>query len=419
MKVVVVNDHLRPDGGADVAALGSARALAEAGHEVTVFAADEPLAGERFPFEVVSTRQSDLARGPALPAAWRGLWNRPAATALQALLSRHDPGETVVHVHSWTKALSSSVFAAAARSGFAQVLTLHEYFAVCPSGLLFNAQTLQPCELQPMSPRCIATHCDARAYAHKLYRVARHAVQARWGMPPERIDRYIVISRLAQHRVAPHLHPDARFALVRNPIEVGARPPPAEPARQRPVVMVARLFAPKGWRLFLEACRAAQVPALCVGEGPDREELARDFPEARFTGALDRAGVVAAMRSARALVLPSLWHETQGLVVAEAAAEGVPAIVSDRCGAAEWVSDGVDGLVVPAGELGPLTDAIRRVGHDPELARRLGAAAAERFWADPPHGARHAEQLTAVYREVLAERAGALGPETAVCQEAH
>lgn len=419
MKVVVVNDHLRPDGGADVAALASARALAEAGHDVTVFTADEPLPGDRFPFAVVSTRQSDLARGPAVPAAWRGLWNRAAAAALQTLLTQHRPDDTVVHVHSWTKALSSSVFAAAAKGRHAQVLTLHEYFAVCPSGLLFNAQALQPCELKPMSMRCIGTHCDARAYAHKLYRVTRHAIQARWGMPPGRIDRYIVISRLAQSRVAPHLGAGARFALVRNPIDVGARPPPADPASQRPVVMVARLFAPKGWRLFLEACRAAQVPALCVGDGPDREELARAFPEARFTGALDRAGVVAAMRSARALVLPSLWHETQGLVVAEAAAEGVPAIVSDRCGAAEWVSDGVDGLVVPAGRLEPLTDAIRRIGHDPELARRLGAAAADRFWADPPSGARHAQQLTTVYREVLAERGRVPAEQTAACEEAH
>ena len=37
------------------------------------------------------------------------IWNRDAARGMRALLDTLDPADTVVHLHSWTKALSSSV----------------------------------------------------------------------------------------------------------------------------------------------------------------------------------------------------------------------------------------------------------------------------------------------------------------------
>jgi glycosyltransferase involved in cell wall biosynthesis len=59
----------------------------------------------------------------------------------------------------------------------------------------------------------------------------------------------------------------------------------------------------------------------------------------------------------------------------EAAAMGVPAIVTDIRGCREVVDDGTTGLLVPAGDPGALADAIARLASDPNLRRRLGAAA--------------------------------------------
>lgn len=405
MRVIVVNDHLQPDGGADVAALASARALVEAGLDVTLFAADTAgpdAAAAAGLGRVVSTGQPDLARGRPARVALQGLWNSEAARRLRALVAEHDASRTVVHVHSWTKALSSSVFGAAAGSGARVVLTLHEYFSVCPSGLFYNAQTQATCPLQPMSARCIATHCDTRRYAHKLYRVLRHGVQTHLGGLARHVDHYVAISRLSQRIASPHLPPGAAFTQVPNPIEIGSRQAGADPAACRPFVMVARVFAPKGWDLFLEACRRAGVPALCVGDGPDRAALQAAYPEARFTGQLGRDGVVAAMRSARALVLASRWYESQGMVIAEAAAHGVPAIASDTCGGAEAIEPGVNGLVFASGDVAQLASHLRRLADDDALVRRMGQAAHERFWADPPDRARHARGLLGVYERVLA-----------------
>ena len=405
MHVVVVNDHLYPDGGADIVALTSAEALTRLGVKVTFFAGDRQRADDGLlrPYAVSCTGQMDLANDPnRLRVAAQGLWNPRAANSLRKLLSGFDPATTIVHVHSWTKSLSSSVFRAASEAGFQVVCTLHDYFSVCPNGMLFNAQKAQLCEFRPLSLACIASHCDARSYTHKLYRVARHSVQQHIGRLPNHVDQFITISDLSEAVNRRFLPGDSHYAKVRNPIDIGAQPPPADPAASRNFVMVARMFAPKGWELFLQACERAGVQAVAVGDGPDRAALEQAHPRAKFLGQLGREGVIAAMRSARALVMPSLWYETQGLVICEAAAQGVPAIVVDTCGGAENLQAETSGLLFRSGSVDELAAAIRRLADDDDLARRLGLAAAQNFWFDPPTPMTHARDLLVVYSQVLA-----------------
>lgn len=414
LRVIIANDHLYPDGGADVVALGSAEQLAATGVAVTLFVADALRPDDATPRRVrlVTTGQSDLLHGrQRAQAAVQGLWNRPAARAFQQLLAEHDPSDTVVHLHSWTKSLSASVLRVALEAGFPVVCTLHDYFSVCPTGGLFNFQQTRICRLQPMSAACVATHCDARRYSHKLYRVARQWVQRHMGGMPGGLKDFITVSRFSQRLLAPHLPAGANVHWVRNPIHV-EQAAPADVAQQQGFVVVARLSAHKGQALFLRACEAAGVPAVCVGDGEDRLALQQCFPAARFTGQLPPDEVVRTMRSARALVLPSLWYETQGLVVDEAASLGVPAIVPDECAASDSVIDGQTGLLFRSGDLDSLTRALRRLNDDPALAAQLGRQAHERFWRDPPTPPAHAAALIDVYERMLRRARQGVGAAT-------
>lgn len=56
-------------------------------------------------------------------------------------------------------------------------------------------------------------------------------------------------------------------------------------------------------------------------------------------------------------VLPTL-HDGFGLVVGEAMASGLPVITTDRCGAADWITPGVNGWIVPAGRTEALAAAL-------------------------------------------------------------
>jgi glycosyltransferase involved in cell wall biosynthesis len=91
----------------------------------------------------------------------------------------------------------------------------------------------------------------------------------------------------------------------------------------------------------------------------------------RLRGAVSRDELPEVYASADVFALPTL-SDAHPQVVYEAMACGVPVVVTDRCGTP--VHDGVNGIVVPHGDAHALSDAIRRLLLDPELARSLGEA---------------------------------------------
>jgi glycosyltransferase involved in cell wall biosynthesis len=127
-------------------------------------------------------------------------------------------------------------------------------------------------------------------------------------------------------------------------------------------------------------------------------------PQAEISGWRSRAEIDQMLRGEiRAVLAPSLWYETGPLTVYEAAAAGVAAIASDRCGAAERVKHGATGFVVaPSAEL--LASAMRRL-MEGGTAQRLGMEAYGAYWADPPTPAAHARRLISLYEEMLARPA--------------
>jgi glycosyltransferase involved in cell wall biosynthesis len=97
-------------------------------------------------------------------------------------------------------------------------------------------------------------------------------------------------------------------------------------------------------------------------------------------------------------VFPS-FYDSFGMVVTEAMASGLPVVCSMAAGAAELIDDGVNGLVVSdPWDATAMAAAIGRLVGDPELRRRLGAAA--RRSVEPYTWDAVARQTMDVYREV-------------------
>jgi glycosyltransferase involved in cell wall biosynthesis len=109
--------------------------------------------------------------------------------------------------------------------------------------------------------------------------------------------------------------------------------------------------------------------------------------------------VMAAWHGAAVGVVPSLL-EAMGQVAVEALLAGVPLIASRTGGLADMVRDGETGLHVPPGDAVALTEAIRRVLTDHELAARLRVAGHQRGLDYT--AARVVPQIEEVYRECIA-----------------
>jgi glycosyltransferase involved in cell wall biosynthesis len=400
--VVILSDFGHINGGSSHAAIASSVALADHGYKVLFFTAVKPVAPilDHDNVRVLCTDQVDILNNPLrVQAACQGIWNVKAAATFSRLLNFVDPSDTVIHIHSWVKALSSSVVHVALAKGFKVVVTLHDYFSVCPNGGFFDYQNLRICTLSPLSPACLLQNCDVRSYSHKLWRVLRQIVQRRVGGLPSHITQYIVPSDFAERVHNPFLPRDARIYHISNPVNV-RKSLPVDVAENTMFLFIGRLSQEKGAHLFAKAAEEASAAVTFVGGGPCLSNIKKICPQARVTGWLDEEGVMQHLRKARALVVPSLSYETQGVTVLEAAAAGVPSIVSDVVCAREAVTDGITGLWFRGGDVGDLLRKIR-VLQDPNITRGMGSASYDKYWEKPFTIEKHVDELATCYERVL------------------
>jgi glycosyltransferase involved in cell wall biosynthesis len=143
-----------------------------------------------------------------------------------------------------------------------------------------------------------------------------------------------------------------------------------------------RLTAQKSLERVLEVVAGADgVNLVIAGEGPEREPLRTRAGElgigdrVTFLGAQPRERIIELFHAADATILASSWENFPHTVV-EALAVGTPVLAMQAGGVAEVVHDGVNGLLVAAGDTAALGEAVRRYFADDELRERLRGAAA-------------------------------------------
>jgi len=142
-------------------------------------------------------------------------------------------------------------------------------------------------------------------------------------------------------------------------------------AREKSVDLLARAF-----RDVIDGGASAHL--IVAGDGPYRaemEQLLAGYP-ASFLGFVPQEELARVYASSDLFVFPSST-DTCGLVVLEAQAAGLPAIVSDRGGPGEYVQPGLTGLVVRGDDRAALADAIRNLLADEDRRRAMGRAARE------------------------------------------
>lgn len=178
------------------------------------------------------------------------------------------------------------------------------------------------------------------------------------------------------------------------------------------VVLVARLLWDKGIGEFVAAAerlRAAGVQARFVLVGdPDPDNPgaipAEQITRWRDAGAVEcwghRDDVPAVLAEASIFCLPTRYGEGVPRSLLEAGAAGLALVATDSPGCREVITDGLNGLLVPPGDISALEAALARLIASAEERSRLGAAAREtiarEFTLDRVIG-----ETLAVYRELL------------------
>ena len=337
-------------GGAGTACWHQAAGLAARGHEVTVYTA--PPAG--------------VAAGPHPedPPGVRVVRERPVVALGNAPLLpglARLRGHDVIHLHYPFIFGADLLLAASLRPRATPLVVSYNNRLVGPGprGLLFEAYE----------------HSSGPLVVHRARRVLVLSL--------EHADSVPYLARLRRR------HPE-RFRVVPGGVDLERfRPAGAaeRPARDRTVaVQVAALDRAHHFKRVdrsLETLRRVpELELVVIGDGESRPEL-----EARgralgvaervtWAGSPDDDALAARIRTADLFLFPSDPPESFGIVVAEAMASGLPAVVSDIPGPAGLVRHGETGYLVPRGDLEALAGAVRRVVEaGPEGRTRMGAAA--------------------------------------------
>ena len=177
------------------------------------------------------------------------------------------------------------------------------------------------------------------------------------------------------------------------------------------VLSVARLVVEKGLDTLVRAIAAARderIILVLAGDGPEREGLERLAGglgvRAVFAGDAAWKRIVEVYVAADVFALLS-EREPWAVVVNEAAACGLPLVLSDRVGAAhDLLREGENGALVPAGDVEAAARALRVLATDPDLRRAQGARSRElaRDWGYSPS----VDGFLAAVREAVADRGG-------------
>lgn len=406
MKVIIVSDYAMVNGGAGKVALESAYALADVVEQVTVFASiGEPASFllEKENLKVVSLGQTKVTDQSYQTSVLGGLWNKNARTRFAKLLDEHDPKDTVIHVHSWRDGLTLSFMPEIYKRGFKFVFTVHDYGLACPMAGFYNHRTKKICPHRGLSRECLQTACTAGSFLKKNWFITRFLLQVYRSHIPGRLKHLIVIGPTTERILTPYLDESTAIHLVPNFVDV-EKGPRIEAEKNESFAFVGRFSPEKDPVTAALATRLTGVPVMFVGTGPLVDEIRFTNPEANMRGWRKPEEVREILRQARCLLFPSVWYEGQPLVIDEAAAMGLPVIISDVSAATDSVERYKHGLKFEAGNVDALVRRIKEIAHN-DVVRSLSLEGYETYWQNPSTMETHIQRLLEVYDKVLSDSA--------------
>jgi glycosyltransferase involved in cell wall biosynthesis len=283
-------------------------------------------------------------------------FNTAMARAVGAILDRERPD--LVHTNN-LRGFSVAIWNTVRKRGLVCVHTLMDFYLLCPRSTLYRKNNI----------------CQSQCGSCKLYSISRKHASA--------IPNGVV--GLSGNTLYAHLDRGYFGSAVSQVIHGGidlaitSHPKKATGLKLR-FGFLGALTPQKGVELLLQSARQLPPGAFelkIAGAGaPAYEahlrEQSNGLQDAFFCGFVPTQEFLSQID---VLVVPSLWNEPQGIVVAEAFSAGVPVIGSMRGGIPEVVEDGITGCLFEPTNVGSLTAAMKLFIQRPELLEQCSAQA--------------------------------------------
>jgi phosphatidylinositol alpha-mannosyltransferase len=267
----------------------------------------------------------------------------------------------------------------------------------------------------------VGTFHAARDSGARLYSYTRRMLKASF----RRLDGKIAVSRAASKLIAPHF--PGYYNIIPNGVDVerfaGPLPPlPEWDDGRLNVLFVGRLEKRKGLRYLLRAFEQLKrwrgdACLLIVGgydarqrRGYERWVQQSGVKDVHFIGYVPLETLPRYHHSAQIFCAPNTGNESQGIILLEAMAAGLPVVASNIDGFAGVITHGVDGLLVRPKDEDALARALIELAEDGDLRTRIGEQARAR--AQHFSWERVSQRVLSYYERLLYEKQSAARRDT-------
>jgi glycosyltransferase involved in cell wall biosynthesis len=380
-RVLVVHNAYQHRGGEDTVVASEIALLRSHGHEVETW-----------------FRSNDVVAGmSSLSLARTTLWSDRTQQELGERIRSFRPD--VIHAHNTFPLISPSLYWAAERAGVPVVQTLHNFRLMCLNALfLREGKVCEDC-MGHVPWRGVARACYRGSHAASAALAGMLALHRGLGTYRNKVARYIALNEFCRNKFIEGGLPAERVVVKPNFVDFDM---PEQVAREG-LLFVGRLSVEKGVATLAEAMQLLPEAQLRVaGDGPEAG-LLDGVAGVTLLGSLPGDAVRQEMSRAMALLVPSIWYETFGLVIVEAFACSTPVIVSRIGVLAELVRDGETGLLFDPGNPRDLADKMAWALAHPEQMAAMGRNARAQYEAEFSAEVNY-RRLMEIYAGVLAEQ---------------
>jgi len=349
MRVLIIHNSYKEFGGEDSVVNNQVKLLTEKGDEVCSYIVDSK--------EIDNYSKLDKLR------LLKNAYSSPKTMRnITKIIKKFQPD--IAHVHNVYPLISPVVYKVLHDNNIPMVQTLHNYRFICPNGLFFiNGEICTKCLDKKNYYQCGFNKCYHDSYTQSFWYADIIAKGNKWF---KYIDRFISLNHFVKDMMIQRGFAEAKIAIVPNfsyrmDTEIESK------SKEDYFLYLGRLSSEKGIETLLNAIDNTEGVKLYVaGDGVFKGKV-MDLERkgnVKYLGLVSGEEKNLLIKNARALIVPSEWHENFPTVILESMSVGTPVIASRMGGMQYLVEDGRNGVLFKTGDCKDLVEKIKYLSND-------------------------------------------------------
>lgn len=325
-KILIVHNYYQVPGGEDTVVANEKKMLEDNGHEVIMY-----------------TRHNDEIKECGLlgkvKLAFETIYSFKTKREVKKIIKENNID--IVHVHNTLPLISPSVYKAARDCGVKVVQTVHNFRLICPAATFTcNGSICEECLSKGL--KCAIKNKCYRNSRFQTILVVVMLMINRFIGSYKNVNTYIVLTEFSKNKMSNFT--SNKIAIKPN-FTNNDKNKILSATKRKYFLFVGRLDKLKGINILLDTWKCLRNETLIiVGSGPEKEYINSYITENRMDnikllGKVESNKVKELMAYAKAVIVPSIWYETFGMVNIEAFSVGTPVIATDIGALADVVNE--------------------------------------------------------------------------------